>query len=163
MNHLCYFTDYSCSYFIEYEGNNKRNVYCTSCPDNIEDDKTKNVEKNGIHVVYYENGQLELKGNFVDGKMEGPFQRYYENGQLQLEVNYKNDLMDGLYKDYYENGKLESEGNYKDGERDGKWYEWNSNGKKKRDGIFKNGKMISEKKYWTDLNLHLSSVGFYFL
>ena len=39
-------------------------------------------KRHGPHVVYYENGQLELKRNYKDGKIDGLEEWYYENGQL---------------------------------------------------------------------------------
>ena len=64
---------------------------------------------------YYENGQLNQVGNFVDGKGEGIFKMYHDNGQLSEEGNVKNDNWDGLWVGFYNDGKLEYEGNYKDG------------------------------------------------
>lgn len=50
--------DYSCSYFVEYEGNNKRKVYCTSCPSEIDDDVTEN-DKFCRQFVYGDDGDFE--------------------------------------------------------------------------------------------------------
>ena len=64
---------------------------------------------------YYENGQLEAKGNFRDGKQVGLWVSYYENGQARSTGNYKDGKPDGLWETYYENGRLSLKQNYKDG------------------------------------------------
>ena len=43
----------------------------------------------GVTESYYENGQLEVKGNFKAGKEDGLVERYDENGQLEVRANYK--------------------------------------------------------------------------
>ena len=62
----------------------------------------------GIAVDYYENGQLEYKENFKDGRRNGRTEFYYENGQLQYEWNYKDGKPEGLQESYYEDGRLRS-------------------------------------------------------
>jgi antitoxin component YwqK of YwqJK toxin-antitoxin module len=49
----------------------------------------------GIIETFHENGQLEVRGNYIDGEL------------------------DGLWEEFYENGQLESRGNLKDGEWEG--------------------------------------------
>ena len=47
---------------------------------------------------------------------DGPFETYYENGQLDERGNYKDGKEDGVWEKYYENGELEERDNWKDGE-----------------------------------------------
>ena len=102
--------------------------------------------KDGLIEEFYDNGQLERKGNYKDRKREGPWEWYYENGQLSQKGNYKNGeldgtwvmfkengqiwvietyryteekMKDGLVEKFHENGQLRSTGNYKDGKPDG--------------------------------------------
>ena len=65
---------------------------------------------------YYESGQLEYEGNFIDGKQDGLWKYYYESGQLETTRNFK-DKYEGErihkyqdFKHYYENGKIKEEG-----------------------------------------------------
>lgn len=44
----------------------------------------------GEVINYYENGKIETKANFKDGKKEGELIGYYENGQIKGKRNYKN-------------------------------------------------------------------------
>ena len=38
--------------------------------------------------MYYENGQLERKRTYEDGKRHGPYEMYHENGQLWKKGTY---------------------------------------------------------------------------
>jgi antitoxin component YwqK of YwqJK toxin-antitoxin module len=75
----------------------------------------------GVSLTYHENGQVNDRVTFKDGKQNGLFEGYYENGQLAVTVNLKNDKDDGLLESYREDGTLDFRMNYKDGELDGLW------------------------------------------
>ena len=80
----------------------------------------------GSVVEYHDNGQLEMRGNYKDGKDDGLWESYYESGQLEMRGNYKDGEPDGLREFHYDNGQLESRGNVKDGgfgfgQEDGLW------------------------------------------
>ena len=47
----------------------------------------------GRVVSYHENGQVEFRRNFKDGKIEGLSEWYNENGQLLDKNCYKNDVI----------------------------------------------------------------------
>ena len=95
---------------------------------------------------YHKNGQLMQKGTYKDGKEDGPWVGYYRNGQLSGRVTYKDGKQVGLGVSYYENGQLWSKGHYKNGEKDGTWVWYNLDGTMWREGTgtFKNGKKISD-------------------
>jgi len=71
----------------------------------------------------YPNGQLKFIENCKDGcfggKKDGLRENYYENGQLEERTNYKNGKPHGLSEEFYENGQLKIKENYKDGKTDG--------------------------------------------
>ena len=112
-------------------------VLLVSCSNEVETDKL--VYRNGLYyevnstkpftgsvVEYHDNGQLEMRGNYKDGKDDGLWESYYENGQLEMRGNYKDGEPDGLREFHYDNGQLESRGNVKDGgfgfgQEDGLW------------------------------------------
>jgi len=59
---------------------------------------------NGYWEYYHENGGIESKGNYKDGKPEGLWEFYFESRDIKQRVTYKNGLKDGteeLYYDYY--------------------------------------------------------------
>ena len=68
---------------------------------------------------YYDNGQLFYKGDYKNGKKDGPWVIYWSNGQLH-------------YKGDYRNGK--KEGTYVFFNRDGSKYLWS--------GVYRNGKKV---------------------
>ena len=54
--------------------------------------------------IYYENGQLRAKGNYIDGKEDGLWESYYDTGQLMTKEIYKDGITHGLAKGYQEDG-----------------------------------------------------------
>ena len=58
----------------------------------------------GPYVLYYKNGQKELKVLINDGEEHGLYTRWYDNGQKENEGNYKDGKHDGLWTTWYENG-----------------------------------------------------------
>ena len=93
----------------------------------------------GSSVGYRENGDLQSRGNYKDGKLDGLWEDFNENGQLMIRENYKNGELNGLYELFYENGQLEDRGNFKDGEPDGLWEYFDKNGELQWKGTYKDG------------------------
>ncbi|SKB69845.1 hypothetical protein SAMN05660226_02743 [Parapedobacter luteus] len=50
-------------------------------------------------------GRAILRGNYRNGKKDGPFKAYHPNGQLKWEVSYVQDTPQGMWKYYYPDGK----------------------------------------------------------
>lgn len=65
--------------------------------------------KDGIHRIYYPNGNIMQEWTYKDGKIAGVLKNYSENGNLKSEVNYKNGEANGFLRFYDDNGKLRSE------------------------------------------------------
>ena len=74
----------------------------TKKPETIKEEDL--IEKNGIWFKKY--SRKPFTGCFVN---------YHENGQLECKGNYKDGKRDGLWEWYHDNGRLESKRNYKDG------------------------------------------------
>lgn len=64
---------------------------------------------------YYENGQLKIKKEYKDEKLNGKYEEYYENGQLEIEKEYNQDKLDGVYRVYREDGSIRYEFIYENG------------------------------------------------
>ena len=107
-------------------------------------------KRNGKMVGYYENGQIEIEGNYKDGKEEGKWVEYYKNGQILVEGNYKDGKEEGKWVEYYNSGEKKRQGNYKDGERDGKWVEYYSNGKIKKEENYKSRRRDGKWAYYDE-------------
>ena len=85
--------------------------------------------KQGVSEWYYISGQLIIRCNYKDGKLDGPYETWYENGQMWERSNYKNGKFDGLCESWHNNGQMRSRGNYKDNKHDGLHEEWDRDGK----------------------------------
>ena len=88
----------------------------------------KDGKKEGVHLSYYENGQLKWEGNYKDDKQDGEWLHYYESGQLFAKENYKDGKREGEQLVYHSDGYLEISMNYKDGKREGEFLMYHENG-----------------------------------
>ena len=131
-------------------------ILLTSCAQSIDGNLEKDYIEEENDIILYkgepyngemffknENGQLEEKGNFKDGKRDGLYELYFENGQLEYKVNYKDDKLDGLLEKYFENGQLQERRNYKDGKRDGLYESYFENGQLWKKYNYKDGEVIN--------------------
>ena len=101
--------------------------------------------KNGLHKRYYDNGQQLSEENYNDGMLEGKWTFWYENGQIQLKGNFK------PYEVLAEDCRAERSSRYIFPARDskhGKWTEWYENGQKKLEQHYKCGRYIGTWIYW---------------
>jgi len=93
----------------------------------------------GKFIKYDENGQLEEKGSYKNGKKEGEWVEYYPKGLVGGGYTRARSLRKGSYKDgeregewyyyYDDDGKLSAKGSYKNGEEEeGEWVRYNKDG-----------------------------------
>ena len=94
----------------------------------------------GISFENDENGQLQTKEHYKDGKLQ--IEENYENGQLDQRRNYKDGKQEGLYELYYPNGQLAGRVNLKDGKLDGLREDYAENGQLALTGCYNNGKEV---------------------
>ena len=85
-------------------------------------------------------------GTIINGKRDGFWESYFENGQLNWKGNYKNDNLDGPWEYYHKNGQLSFKGNYVDGKEEGSFEHFKENGKFEKRETWKNGKVLFKKK-----------------
>jgi antitoxin component YwqK of YwqJK toxin-antitoxin module len=90
--------------------------------------EVKDGLKDGKFILYFANGNVELKGNMVKNKNEGEWSYYYSDNTLESRGDFKNDLADGKWEWYFHNGNLKEEGNYAEGEREGERQSFNDDG-----------------------------------
>ena len=50
----------------------------------------RNGERHGPYAIYYDNGQLLVKGIYKNGLKDGIWDFYYDNGQLEEKILFKN-------------------------------------------------------------------------
>ena len=110
----------------------------------------------GRMTTWYQNGEINVDGQFINGNRTGEFNWYYnsgkkkeraffdgagkniaittqwyENGKKRAEANYKKGQISGKLKFWYEDGQKKEEANFIQGVRDGLAYYWYPNGRKK--------------------------------
>jgi antitoxin component YwqK of YwqJK toxin-antitoxin module len=85
-------------------------------------------------VAHKPNGEECTETNVKEG--DGVIIIWHENGQKSVEGNYKEGIPHGSWTEWYENGQKSSERNYKDGARNGVWTYWQKNGDKIREDTF---------------------------
>jgi len=73
-----------------------------------------NGVKNGLHVRYWSTGQEMIVGSFVNDKTEGLIRLFYPDGRLWSRSNYVNGELHGLFEYWKEDGVLITS-NYENG------------------------------------------------
>lgn len=109
------------------------------------------IKITGLYQNWYENGQMQMKGEYVAGKKHGLWSRWYENGQLQATGIYKNGDLDGLWRMWFENGTKMNEVYFKNNKAEGVLYELNDKQEKASgyESSFKSSPKI-EKNMWLE-------------
>ena len=59
--------------------------------------KNEKGEEHGYWEVYYFNGQLGYKGNYINGKEDGYWELYQRDGSLMFKGNYVNGKKIGFW------------------------------------------------------------------
>ena len=99
--------------------------------------------KDGIFLLFRDNGDRMIEGYFKDGKQTGKWTLWYENGRKKSIDHYKNGVQDGEHIGWYTNGQMAAKGMYKNGQKDGVWKRWGPDGIRNWEEVYKNGKKIS--------------------
>jgi len=88
--------------------------------------------------------------NYRTNTKEGAFKVWYPNGQIESKTNYLHGLRDGLFEYWYSNGQRESTQNYISGQEHGKSTWWNTDGSVQNELILEKGLNQNPK----DTNYH---------
>jgi len=62
----------------------------------------------GERKLWWENGQLESCGSWVNGQKQGEHKSWWENGQLEFCGSWVNGQKQGEHKEWFSDGQLES-------------------------------------------------------
>lgn len=124
------------------------------------DGKQLIIDGTGSYLSYYDNGILQVNGNYHQGNQTGKWTWYYSNGNLQYIENFIDGKEDGEYIYYFINGNIRTTGTYSKGKQVGKWEEWYQDGKPRQTEYWTDGIMQGDAKYWYS-NGQLSSEGNY--
>ena len=98
-------------------------------------------KRDGIWTWYFENGQIKEKSNYIDGTINGLSEWFYENGNIETRGQTIADKRDGIWTWYFENGQIKEKSNYIDGTINGlsEWFYENGN-------IETRGQIIADKR-----------------
>lgn len=91
----------------------------------------------GEKLVYYENGKIAEKSNYVNGEIDGISVWYSDKGILLKEFTYINGELHGMAKYYDNEGKMLAEGLYRNDKKHGIWK------------YYENGQLTDEKDFTT--------------
>ena len=97
---------------------------------------------------WHKNGQLGVRCNLKEGKLDGIYEGWHNNGQLSFRCNYENGKKDGLKECWYDNGQLEERCNFKEGDEEGLWECWHENGQLKFRCDCKDGRLNGLWEKW---------------
>ncbi len=89
----------------------------------------------GERFVYYPNGQVAEKQNYIDGKLDGASTWYSVKNVVLKSFIYVDGELHGDSKYYNPKGELITEGRYKQGKKHGIWK------------YYENGKLVNEKNF----------------
>ncbi len=111
----------------------------------------KNGLKQGIWIIYYNNGEKKSEINYENGVPKGKAIFYYPNGNIRESGNWQVDHWVGDYKYYYESGQLSYDWEYNEkGKREGEQKYFHKNGENKYAGIWINGKTEGVLKVYSE-------------
>lgn len=133
----------------------------------IEEGFLKNGKKTGTWVIYHPNSTVpKTVISYIDGKYNGIYLELNNRGYLELRADYENNLLDGpwakyrfgrptheavyeagklngVYREYVPNtGKLQKEITYKDGVMDGPYRFYNEQGAVTLEYEYRNGNKV---------------------
>lgn len=87
-----------------------------------------NGVRQGEFVIYYDNGNAQMKGQLDNNRNVGKWQYFYESGELESEGFFDDNMPEGKWSWYFHSGNLKEEGNFYKGRRVGIWRTYDENG-----------------------------------
>jgi antitoxin component YwqK of YwqJK toxin-antitoxin module len=108
----------------------------------------------GLWEFAYTGGQIWVRCEYRNGKLNGPWERYYPDGPIQEKGEYLDGKPEGKWVWYYPGGKVYLRGEYLEGEKAGTWETYTSNGKLWWKGDFRNGLRHGRWEAWKNGKLH---------
>ena len=107
-----------------------------------------NTIKNGLFLMWFDDGQQLEKSNFIDGKLNGKHEKWHHNGQKNVDANYVNNKLDGKYEEWFETGQKKWEKTYVRGKLNGKCESWYENGQKETECDYIENKLKGKRESW---------------
>jgi antitoxin component YwqK of YwqJK toxin-antitoxin module len=106
-----------------------------------------------VEIKRYPSGSIKSRVTYVNNKKEGRYQIWYDGingelGQLEIEGNYVNGKVDGLSRSWYKNGFLQSDDMYKNGNLNGRSRSWHSDGSRWKHRMYLDDKLDGPFYEW---------------
>lgn len=95
----------------------------------LKEDSVWRAVKDGPAFAYHENGVVQTKAFYVNGKEQGEYKVYRDNGKLLYEGSYESGQRVGEWKFYHKNGRVGKLGHYENGICVGKWVDYTTEGR----------------------------------
>ena len=108
----------------------------------------KNGKRHGLLEHFDQEGKLVNKGNFKNGKEEGLHFSNLTALGYSSKTNYKKGEKHGSFEEFYENGQLKNKRNYKNEKLDGPYEYYDENGQLRSKGNYKNEKLDGPSEYY---------------
>ncbi len=103
--------------------------------------------EHGEALLWYDNGQVKLQGEYVDGVREGLWLSWHPNGNNRGEGRLHRDRRIGTWIMWHDNGRKRSEGTYDKGLKHGRSTAWDADG-----NVIKTGEYVRNKKHGIWIN-----------
>ena len=104
----------------------------------------------GPWTLWYENGRMQAKGEYVDGKLDGVYQEWHDNGQLRARGNYSKGIKVGVFSLWDLQGAKTHEWHYAANRQHGTRTIWYPSGGKKSQVEFVDGRMHGKLVEWDE-------------
>ena len=104
----------------------------------------------GRWTLWYENGQVQANGEYVDGKLDGVYQEWYDNGQLRARGNYSEGTKEDVFTLWDRQGAKTHEWHYAANKQHGTRTIWYPNGSRKSQVEFVDGRMEGKLIEWDE-------------
>lgn len=107
-----------------------------------------NNKRQGVWVYWYESGDTKKQGNFDDGFRSGEWVWWHDDGTLESKASYDKGEIQKERLWYYASGDVFREGHYTDGEKSGEWINYYDNGQKESIENYEKGLIEGTKISW---------------
>lgn len=98
--------------------------------------------------AYSINGQLSMKGQIKQGRLNGEWLEWYVNGQIKSKGFFKDGLPNGVYTKWHNNGQKQFEGEWSDNVKIGQWHYWYQDGQLAQSDVYREGKKQQASLFW---------------
>jgi antitoxin component YwqK of YwqJK toxin-antitoxin module len=101
----------------------------------------------GTRKIFYPSGPVAEIKHYVNGVEEGLWEKFFEDGKLQLRGNYHKGEKHGSFLVYSPDGTMLIKGQFKTGHQDGEWSYFDSQGKAVKKELYRMGELLKTVEF----------------